>query len=1826
MVDTTVKPFSDYLKPETPDGAPAEGYATSTSVMPGDPSAAGPPLWERFKTNMTAAFHEGTLLGAGIDVLDVWWAEQNRQSSPMQAEAVLESKKWRRKQFEELPASATVPEVMAAFSGAIVGGTATPETFIPAGRFLGPAARSMLGPRLTRAFEQGAVGAGINLVTDPMVQTLNLLSGNQDRFDPLRTLYGTAGGAVIGAGLGALTPEVGRQPRRPGDTEVPDPPSKRKAPTRRPLVEPSFLSAEDMSQVVGALRKDGQIKFGEFAQTHTGQLAVLQRAALKRGITARQDPASTFVEMYMAHPKDLVDLAPDLVRDFDARFVGTLGDKQLRGMLHAIAGVVGKRRVAARELSTEAVVDGVRRKQAEHLADPTPGRSYHELKRPETTADPVALPMPEAPDPGRLYGQIMRIIRQIDPAVVDETRIGGAQWDEFTRTFNGALASTDGKITSPLGPTPFEALLGMLVERPRMFSTRHPTEYRLFQEMLDRIDPGLVRMINKSHGRPKRTVAAEGIDRATGLPHGATPARPQDGIPDDQRTARRLIDETTERPSIQKVVGKLGRDIGLTIRQGRIAGASRYEGGTLRVGNVNDFPEIASGAAAHIVDILRRADGEFLSAFINANRTHLANVSGQVQRVAALTGTFTGEQQALANFIYLYTMAPALVNKRFRSLKIDFEAMMEARHMNLLEGLLDARDSYQTVIFQSSADAMRGRIVDGGRRATRVGRAKVEIAEQGLAATFANWAARFYNAFTDDLNPIRLSVRELARTYLANTGVQLDLKAAADPYKLARLSRGAGQVAHMDLMYGVVPYGKIAPEGPTLSGAVDKALGPSQWSREAEQDFAAYTASLRLLTEWQRYLDGNLPGPPDAEPMGSLLRVVDEMDAKYPQFREAAMEVSAFAKQVWRLKYEAGLINKGMFEAGMKRPFYVPVLRDMSDLGRSALARKTGGTGKQSVFFRFKGSDRDIINPIQALMADVYATRSIVARNDVFKALDGLAQTAGFGGMRIVERLTPDRSELTIGHVIDQQFLANAVSAEDAHIQLQLLGDMADQPATGVMRAGVKSEKGEPIIWLWQNGERHALRLADGRFGEEMFQSLTGMNRTASSLFIDVLSKPAAVLRAGVTLAPDFMAKNLIRDQLAAWVLNDGFVPFRTAMSGFRSEFARDEVARLYNSFGGIMGGANVSSVQKGRVKRDIRALRRRGYLVEKVSSLEGFLSLSEVSETATRLGLFRHEVEVGMRRGLTEREALVEAAYVARDFMDYSRHGARMLHARRIVTFLNAAKQGIDKSARTLIAPLVRHMRGDVLTRQEAEELPKALRAWAKLTALGVFGLMLTALYTDDPEYEEISDHLRATNWMVKFNGTWFAIPKPFDLAVLSNIFERSWERGVKGDPTAWARMREGLGELFMPPFLPPAVVAGVGLRYNVDPVTGRVIVPEWQKGKPPELQFSSYTSELSIRMGKAIGVSPAKLDFVMTSLGGTLGRDFLSYSSRMLDPTRPDIGYDDAILTKAFIRDASRSAVSTAAFWQLMGAANGRLTEGAEAYKAAVDANDEAGAREVLANMTLNDRVWVIMATHLKRGDRMLHPLASAKAALGVMSKVRKQLITGEPVKTADGQSVTLSPGQRRQVDDLLSRMSMVVARNALIAIDEPGWARKVPMDLADDMKSLRLLSPAVADYVEKYLGKGIMTDPVRMRQIWPELRRRILEDGPDAKVGDLLKDYVPGASEEAAAAPASGKKRRRKGSDTGSPVGDFIIDGLDATIDMIKPRPRRHVRTRPKPREAYQLDADMRKLIPEQYRVMDEIERIRRRGSSADFVFHDAELQRAIREAGEPYPRPE
>ena len=754
-----------------------------------------------------------------------------------------------------------------------------------------------------------------------------------------------------------------------------------------------------------------------------------------------------------------------------------------------------------------------------------------------------------------------------------------------------------------------------------------------------------------------------------------------------------------------------------------------------------------------------------------------------------------------------------------------------------------------------------------------------------------------------------------------------------------------------------------------------EALEPQVDSLETDAAFLrSESAQLQQLTEGRQALLDTFAGtverlktlkantekagaskPPTLEGRDVHQRYIDKIhaDPRFARAQEAAEIVYEFTRGLLTLRYEAGLIPADQYAELLKRAdYYVPFMRDMSDDPSSGSHFSASGSSRTwTPFKQFQGSDRAIRNPLEVLSEQAYTTAQHIAINDIVKTLANLAERVGPGGARIVEVLErrtehPEAFERVIEiaqdfgmDLSDAMLIAQQMEVDFESLDLEVLWS----PQT-------KGPGAAPTLPLWKDGKRVFVSVNDPEFGQDVVNALKGLGKEQMGIIAETFGYPARALQIGVTTHPTFMPRNLFRDIIDASV-KAGAIPVLAQIEGaflmankkLRSDLPEDFM-RKYLAAGGITGGRNVAAQTMKEQQRDVLKLDPK--FVSKTSVAIGAVSgavvgtilagpigtlvggalvgwgtrggqivkLVESVETMTRMGVAAHAYREAIANNpeLTEQEAILEAAFIARDVFDWNRRGSGMLEVVRMITFLNAQIQGLDKSVRVMVGEgergnvifkakkssatvgtgaavgaaaggliagpiggaagayagmlVARHLnivmkneQGLDLSRNEERDLANAYKTWMRVALYTLTLMGLYALAADDDDYDDLNDRTKFTHsWLPGWLGTDIRIPKAFEWAVPANMIEILYEAYQGKDPRFASRLLDSVYEVIVPPAIPQGYTLATGglTGKEVQSVLDdpRDIIPFYEQGESPETQFNAYTSWLSRDMVQAM------------------------------------------------------------------------------------------------------------------------------------------------------------------------------------------------------------------------------------------------------------------------------------------------------------------------------------------------------------------------------------
>jgi hypothetical protein len=419
---------------------------------------------------------------------------------------------------------------------------------------------------------------------------------------------------------------------------------------------------------------------------------------------------------------------------------------------------------------------------------------------------------------------------------------------------------------------------------------------------------------------------------------------------------------------------------------------------------------------------------------------------------------------------------------------------------------------------------------------------------------------------------------------------------------------------------------------------------------------------------------------------------------------------------------DSGVVSKDLAETLRERwPNYVPLFRALDD---EAVGFE-GGLSKAlanvaSPIKMLKGSEKRVINPLENMVKNIFQSTSAAERNKV--------------GMQLARLADEDPSE------------------------------------TFIRRLGPDEEVGRKnVVNVKVEGQNVKYEVQP-----EVYKALLNMDQESSNMLIKALQAPASLLRSGATLTPEFSLRNPMRDVIQAFIVsNSGFNPLIDFPVGLIQTIKKGDLYKQWVDNLGDFG--NTVSMDRNTHKEALKKVlgeknsKKFVNIVTGKSLLRLLRAITDTTESATKVGEFR----AALRKGASPQEA----AYRARDIMDFGRAGSSIRQTNKVIAFLNANIQGKSKLIRAA----------------KADPVGVATRAFTAVTLPTIAAFIMKKYLANDTQRQTIDespDWLKDSFWLVPVPGTDVVarIPKPFDLApIFANLPEKALQFTYDKDKSAF-------------------------------------------------------------------------------------------------------------------------------------------------------------------------------------------------------------------------------------------------------------------------------------------------------------------------------------------------------------------------------------------------------------------------------------------------------
>lgn len=676
--------------------------------------------------------------------------------------------------------------------------------------------------------------------------------------------------------------------------------------------------------------------------------------------------------------------------------------------------------------------------------------------------------------------------------------------------------------------------------------------------------------------------------------------------------------------------------------------------------------------------------------------------------------------------------------------------------------------------------------------------------------------SRIYTELVDENHPL-FEVKVEAEKRIGR-----ELKFEEDPFKNAIAARGWRGKA-----IALIQNGDPKKGIPALK-TIFESIGEKN-----QKDFSAFLVALREKDIYD--FNSKLKKGEEGAALKATMDPIDagmtirELAKKHPEFVEAAKDLYRFQQHLINELVNAGMLSaKAAADMRKRWPHYVPFQRIVDGIDAPSVGgKKFVNVG--NTIQKFKGSSRDIVDPLESVISNTFRVVSAIERNKVGQSFVKLSRIKGMGDLCEEVKGTPRATDST--------------------------------------------------FYVWEDGKKKTYATSP-----ELLSALKMTNKEGMNMLVKVLRVPAALLRAGATLSLEFILRNPVRDMISATIYSKhGFIPVWDTMRGLALYLKKGKEYWDYMNSGAAQSA--MVSLDRDYLHGQMRnLLKKKSVLSLCANPIEALRAFSEATEMATRLAEFdlAKKGYTGVRNRLfgKERKPLsnVEAGIEARDVtLDFGRHGKSTQSLNQTIAFFNAAIQGTDKMVREFKA----HP-GQMLT-----------KTFIGITLPSVMLWYLNRddpRYQELPQWQKDifwvipgKDTLYKIPKPFELGILFGTVPE----RVLQYMYDKEKGRNGPGFKGLGGSIMDNL----LPSAIPTGLLPAIEWISNYSFFMGRNIVPLSQSKLPDRQQYGPYTSYLARKVGNAFNLSPRKIDNTIQDVGGNLaalGNSLIDQAAGLAE-TRP-------------------------------------------------------------------------------------------------------------------------------------------------------------------------------------------------------------------------------------------------------------------------------------------------------------------------------------------------
>lgn len=568
------------------------------------------------------------------------------------------------------------------------------------------------------------------------------------------------------------------------------------------------------------------------------------------------------------------------------------------------------------------------------------------------------------------------------------------------------------------------------------------------------------------------------------------------------------------------------------------------------------------------------------------------------------------------------------------------------------------------------------------------------------------------------------------------------------------------------------------------------------------------------------------------------------------------------------------------------------------------------------------------------------------------------------------------------------------LATKNVAFTLQGLGMLA-----GRVRKGDGPAAADVIRFKVKGVDHHARISTEGTALEGIPPELLvkGMEGVSTSLpgILRIMQGPSSLLRKGITRSPAYAIRQAIRDPWHAAIAGgvDG-IPVLNAMKELGSMLRNNSAVEKALQEQGLL----ISQVFGSGEKADQAIIR--DFVAGSTHWTAALAKLDHLAikgDASARVAAYNSFVKQGMSH--------MEASLAQLDMMNFTKKGVSpsMNALSMMIPFFNAQIVGLSTLAKS--------MRGTTLFADRVKVQNKLIKRGTMMAGLT---LMYTALVSDSDAYKSAKPLERLMNIFVPLPGSneMLRVPIPFEVGYLFKALPEAVLNTASGDeklkdmlPAIRHMLINTLpgGSNYL---LPQGIKPVIGALTGHDPFTGEDIVQGRAATLEAPYQAYKSTTELSKAVGKTIGVSPIKLDYLIRGYTGTIGAAIASLSNIPTMGGKPTWALSDTPVIGSMVQPEEGGRWVDAAYRRVSEATKAQAT-----YK----------------NLVSEGKVEEAAAFAKKRSAELaaLSMAGQARAQLGDIASSMRAVYTSD-----------LPPAEKRQRIDALKRARAEYAKSYVSA----------------------------------------------------------------------------------------------------------------------------------------------------------------------------------------------